>query len=137
MGRSRQPASLLEAKNSFLKHPERRRTGEPIPLEGDLVRPEFLKGRAAELFDEISILCAAMGTAAHGDEWELATWCVLEAEFEENPRKMFTSRLALKRSCAERFGMAGAGSRAKLAADPKERKDPAEKYFEAEKQQPN
>jgi phage terminase small subunit len=105
-------------------------TNEPVPPEGEVVRPEFLKYRAAELWDEYAPALVEMGTLKPVDVPNFATWCVLMAEFEEVKAKMQASTIAQMRMLAASFGM-DASARAKLGTGggKKAPKDPAEGYF--------
>jgi hypothetical protein len=57
-----------------------------------------------------------------GDEIAFAKLCRLEAEYLEDPEDFQTSRMAIHLTFLERFGLAGKGSRAKLAIKAKEDK---------------
>ena len=130
MSRPRTATTVLETLGSFDHDPNRRRENEPVPPDGAPVKPK-LKGRASRIWDEYAAICIGMGTLKRGDEPEFATWCNLQAEYEKSPTKFVTARLAQKRTYAERFGIAGSGSRAKLAVTRKEKDaDPADKYFD-------
>lgn len=133
MPRPPKPSSLHELSGAWEKNPNRKRTNEPTPSEEPIVKPK-LKGRAAKIWDEFAPICVAMKTLARGDEPEFATWCNLQAEYEKDPINFQSARLNIKRTAAERFGIAGAGSRAKLGVtngSGKENQDPADKYFGA------
>src|SRR5688500_17548012 len=92
---------------------DRMPTHEPEPPEGPVVRPEFLKYRAAELWDEYAPPLIEMGTLTQVDVPNLATWCVLMAAFEEEKSKMNASTIAQMRMLAASLGM-DASARAKL-----------------------
>jgi hypothetical protein len=131
MARPRKGTKVLETLGAFEKNPQREqdRELEPKPPAGTPVKPRFLKGKAAKIWDEYAALCAGMGTLARGDEPEFSTWCCLQAEFESDPDRFTASRIAQKRALAERFCIAGAGSRAKVSVKDDRDEDPAEKYF--------
>jgi len=120
----------LEATGAWDKNKKRRRTEEPVPPDGALIKPR-LKGLASKIWDIYAPICLEMKTAAHGDELAFTTLCNMEAEYQKDPDGMQTSRLAERMKVLERFGLAGRGSRAKLALKTKDegKKDPADKYF--------
>jgi hypothetical protein len=115
----------MEARGAFQRHPERRRANEPKASCDQAVKPK-LKGRASKIWDEYAPICISMQTLARGDELEFSTWCKLQAQFEKEGDRFTTSRLAQKRAYAERFGIAGAGSRAKVVVPRGEEKSPME-----------
>jgi phage terminase small subunit len=128
MARPRKPTALLEVRGAFITHPERKRTGEPI-AEGEARKPPFVKGVAARLWAEYAPLVAAMGILKRVDSFNFGMWCCLAAEFQKNPDRMDTSRIAQLRQIGERFGL-DAGARAKLSVTQAQKsEDPAEKYF--------
>jgi hypothetical protein len=134
MGRPPKPQSLHEASGAWEKNPNRRRTEEPIPPDGELEKPKYLKAAASKVWDRIAPICFGMGTAKHGDEDHLARYCVQQAEFEKDPARFceIASKIQQLRTDAERLGIAGAGSRAKLGVKgggKDEPKDPAEDFF--------
>lgn len=138
MGRPRKATAVLEATGAFEKDPNRRRDNEPIPPTAEPVKPK-LKGRAAKLWAEFAPICIGMGTLKRGDEPEFATWCNLQAQCEKDFANFNNSRLAQKRAYAERFGICGSGSRAKLSldgpgwanrAEAKPAADPTDQYFQ-------
>jgi hypothetical protein len=79
-------------------------------------------------------LLTKMGTLKGVDAPCLATWCCLEAEFEQSPNGTRAARIAQKRVYEEKLGMS-ASARAKMAIDPDQKPDPAEKYFENDRVQ--
>ena len=105
---------------------------EPEPPEGDVVRPELLKYREAELWDQYAPRLVEMGTLTVVDVPLFAAWCVLMAEFEEVKANMQASGIAQLRMLAASFGM-DASARAKLGSTSGKRKpkDPAEQFFQA------
>jgi hypothetical protein len=132
MSRPPKATSILDVTGAFDKNPNRKREGEPVAPAGNLDKPRVLKGVASKIWDVYAPICFGMGTLCHGDEGEFATWCVLQSQFEKDPDRFceVASLIAQKRTTAEKFGIAGAGSRAKIAIDKgKESKDPADKYL--------
>lgn len=103
---------------------------EPTPPAGAVIRPAFLKYRAAELWDERSPIFLAMGTLTVADADNFAAWCVLMAEFEKIGEGMQASQIAQMRLLGAEFGM-GASARAKIGAGGKgKKKDPADEFFD-------
>jgi len=129
MARPKKPTSILEATGAFDKNPDRRRTGEPV-AEGEPVKPEYLKGAAAKLWEQYAPVCYEMGPLFLVDSPGFATWCWLEARFQQAPDKMTAALITQKRAYEERFGMSS-GARAKMGVTDGQKKepDPAEKYF--------
>jgi hypothetical protein len=134
MSRPPKATAILDVTGAFDKNPNRKRSGEPIAPEGELEKPKILRGRASKIWDRYAAICFGMGTLRRGDEGEFSTWCILQAGFEEDPERFCETAalIAQKRTTAEKFGIAGAGSRAKIALDKgKEQHDPADKYLNA------
>jgi hypothetical protein len=136
MSRPLTATSVLETTGAFDKNPNRKRGSEPTPPDGEPDKPKLLKGRemrdASRIWDQYAPICKGMGTLGRGDEGEFATWCVLQAEFEKDPVGFteIASRVGQKAAAATRFGIAGAGSRAKIGAIGNEKpQDPADKYL--------
>jgi phage terminase small subunit len=109
---------------------------EPKP-EGKAVRPKFLRGRAAELWDEYAPKLEAMGVLTDVDAHLFAAWCSLAAEMEKRP--MSPAGVAQFRGLSAAFGMepsarARLGMKPRTKADPAQefvgRGDPAARYFE-------
>jgi phage terminase small subunit len=121
-GRPPESADDQEVKGAFDKNPDRRRTEEPQTPQEPIVKPKSLKGTASKIWDEYAPICVAMRTMGRGDEIAFAKLCRLEAEYLEDPEDFQTSRMAIHLTFLERFGLAGKGSRAKLAIKSKEDK---------------
>lgn len=109
--------------------------GEPAPA-GRPVRPAWLRGRAAKLWDEH----AAIGfwlTAADG--MKLAVWCALGAELARGVKDVSSSRISQWRTLGAelgfdpsgrtRLGVVGTGIKGKDADDGADAK-PKGKYFD-------
>lgn len=127
-GRPRTATAILNAKGSFEKNPDRKRTAEPL-AEGEAVRPSFVRGRAKRIWDRYAPLVAQMDLLKAVDAHNFGVWCCLAAEFEEGPGRMTAARISQMRQAGERFGL-DPGARARLSVGKqKPEKDPAEKYF--------
>lgn len=85
---------------------------EPKP-EGDVLKPRFLKGRAAAIWDEYAPELIRLNVLTSVDAHMFATWCALAAELERSPRNMTAARIAQMRALASSFGM-DASSRSRL-----------------------
>lgn len=101
------------------------RSGPDAP--GALVRPAKIRGRAAELWDEVAERAPWLSAA---DSYKLHVWCELQAEFERAPRKMVAARIGQLRSAGSELGL-DPGSRARLGKgnDGAAPQDPSAKYF--------
>jgi phage terminase small subunit len=104
--------------------------GEPMP-RGKPVKPKWLKGRGAALWDELLVLAFWLTEA---DSYKLAAWCDRQADFEnKRKRQGWTaadrrehrsagSELGLDPSSRTRMGTGGGD-------DGSEQKNPAAKYI--------
>jgi hypothetical protein len=130
MARPKKPSSVLNTLGAFEHDPQRKRASEPI-AEGSAVKPKYLKGLPAKIWDEYAPILEKMGTLFAVDAPGFATWCCLEAEFQKEQSRMTSARITQKRAYEERFGMSS-GARAKMGVTDgeKAKKDPAEKYFD-------
>jgi len=112
---------------------DRHTEDQPTP-GGDPVRPKWLKGRPASLWDEVLAFAYWLTVA---DSYKLAAWCDRQADFEKH-RKTWTaadrrehrslgSELGLDPSSRARMGndLRGVGSGSKETKP----KDVAAKYF--------
>ena len=109
-------------------NPGRRPIPEPGPevAEG-LRKPLFLRGRAAELFEEVEPLCPWLRAP---DSHALAIWAKLVVEAERSVAKMPASRLAQLRGLAAELGLTP-GSRARLGpVSPPPKKTAASQFFD-------
>lgn len=107
---------------------DRARANEPIPPAGEIVRPDFLKYREKELWNEYKPILLAMGTLTVADVPLFAAWCVKMAQFEEEKRTMKAADIAQMRLYGADLGI-GAGARAKLGTT-KKKKDSGDEFFE-------
>ena len=129
-GRKPKPTALKEV----LGNPGHRTisTNEPKPPQGVVLKPKFLKGRAAKIWDEYAPSLAKMGVLTPVDAHQFALWCSLAAEFESGPERMTAARIAQMRAAASSFGLEPS-SRSRLKTNGgEESKDPADKYFSGE-----
>jgi hypothetical protein len=100
--------------------------GEPI-AEGKPVKPPRLRGRPAKLWDE-GVRVAPWLAAADG--YKLHIWCELQAEFEQDPGRMLSSRIAQLRAVGSELGL-DPTSRARLKTGAiKDKKDPAAEFLD-------
>lgn len=110
-------------------NPGKRAIPEDVPeAGGEPVRPSYLKGRAADLWDATLPLLWWLGEV---DSHKLGLWCALQAEFERSPKKMVAGRIAQLRALGSELGMDPA-SRTRLGGKGNgkpEPKTPADKYF--------
>lgn len=101
---------------------------EPVPPAGEIIRPAFLKKRAAELWYEYAPVCTSMGTLTTADPHLLAEWCQLTVKMERN--RTTASERAQRRMIGTELGI-GAASRAKIGAGGKRPPaDPADAFFQ-------
>jgi len=129
MARPRTPTAILEGRGAYDNHPERRsqRREEPI-APGTPLKPRFLKGRAAKIWDELLPEILRMKVAGAIDSRALATLCCLEAEHEESPKSMSVGRIAETRKHRALFGM-DPSSRARLTVPQKSPAGDADEFF--------
>jgi hypothetical protein len=99
--------------------------GEPI-VTGKPIKPAKLRGRAAELWDEI---CAIAFWLTAADSYKIYVWCELHAEFERSPRKMIAGRIGQLRAAGSELGL-DPTARARLGSKTeKEQQDPTANYL--------
>jgi hypothetical protein len=102
------------------------RDDEPIAL-GEPVKPPKLRGRPAQLGDEVAGFAFWLAAV---DGYKLHIWCELQAEFEQRPDRMLSSRIAQLRAVGSELGLDPA-SRARLkTGDAKGKKDPAAEFLD-------
>ena len=104
--------------------------GEPMPT-GKPVRPRWLKGRGAALWDEVLTFAFWLTEA---DSYKLCAWCDRQSDFEKSAkRKEWTAADRREhRSAGSELGL-DPSSRARMGAktDGGKTEDPAAKYFPA------
>ena len=102
--------------------------GEPVP-DGAVEKPEDLTGFPAELWDKY---IARAYWLTWADSPKALMWCHLQAEYEEEPKKMIAARIGQLRNLGSELGLDPA-SRTRLGTnDPArpEKASAAEKYFD-------
>jgi phage terminase small subunit len=111
---------------------DRMSVNEPEPPGGEIVKPGYVKYRAAELWAEYAPLLTEMGTLSVVDVPNFGAWCVLMARFEAATGNVQAADVTQLRMLGASLGM-DASARAKLggSGNKKRAKDPAEKYFKA------
>lgn len=104
-GRKSTPTNFLKLKGGYRKDRHGARL-HPMPAMGHALelddRPDFLKGRAAELWKE---MLPQMAWLFKIDRAVFSVWCVLQAEFESNPGGMTAARLTQLRLVGESLGL--------------------------------
>jgi phage terminase small subunit len=101
--------------------------GEPMP-SGKPVPPNWLNGRAVELWDEVSSLAFWLTEA---DSYKLAAWCDRQADFERSRKTWTAADRREHRSAGSELGL-DPTSRARMgntADAPSAPDDPAGEYF--------
>jgi hypothetical protein len=126
MARPPKPTSLKDIVGTI--RPDRVRENEPIPPQGEIVMPAFLKKRALELWEQYAPKVIATGTMTVLDVHLLAEWCQLTVKMERS--RTTASERAQRRMIGGELGI-GAASRAKIGAGGKRGKvDPADEFFD-------
>ena len=109
------PTAVLDARGSFMRHPERKRTDEPKP-KSKLTRraPAHLTDDQKPLWKELMAMLPP-GVAFNSDKWALVDLVVLE----DQSRKGTISETAATRKLAYlgRFGLTPS-DRAKVSVEP-------------------
>jgi phage terminase small subunit len=101
---------------------------EPDP-GGKPVKPKWLKGRGAALWDEVMQFAFWLSVA---DSYKLASWCDRQAEFERGRKTWTAADRREHRSAGSELGL-DPSSRARMGAPPdggKKKDDPAGAYFD-------
>ena len=104
-GKKTKSAELHKLKGSYRKdrHDARQAPMPAIRHALELFdKPDFLKGRAAELWDE---MLPEMRWLFKIDRAVFSMWCALQAEFEDGPGGMTAARLTQLRLVAESLGL--------------------------------
>jgi hypothetical protein len=104
----------------------------PIPkaeptVSGKPAKPKYLKGRSAELWDEVLESAVWLTTV---DAYKLANWCQMEADRERNGEKWSEARRREWRSAGSEMLLDPiARARMGIKQDGATHKDPAEEFF--------
>lgn len=125
-GRKPKPTALKQV----LGNPGHRELNmnEPKP-SGDVMKPRFVKGRAAKIWQTYAPQLMKLGVLTSVDAHMFGMWCCIASEFEKDPDRMPSSRISQMRALASSFGM-DASSRSRLSVkDAGESQDPTDKYF--------
>lgn len=102
---------------------------EPRP-EGDVVKPAFVKAKAARLWNQYAPELERLGILTSMDVDMFGTWCCLMAEFQGDQKNFGPSKMAHMRGLAASFGMdPSARVRLGTPAGKQREEDKAEKYF--------
>lgn len=126
MGRRPKPTVLKLLEGT--QRADRARENEPVPPEGEIKMPAFLKYRAAELWAEWEPILTAMGTLTVADTPPFARWCVGMA-FYESMNGLVQGEVKSDLRHLEGILGIGAASRARLATPKEKKSDQARKYF--------
>lgn len=113
MGRHRKPTALKVLQGNPGKRPLPE--NEPVPPEGEVVRPKMRSKRATRVWDEYAPMVTAMGLLTPVDVPAFAMLCALIAESERDPEGMAAARIGRMESLFSRFGM-DPSSRARLGS---------------------
>ncbi len=100
----RTPASILELKGAYKKHPERRPAAEPVAATFKKTAPTHLTDSEKKVWRELLKLVAP-GVLQQSDRFLLEQTCVLVAEWRSATDEFKTSRHQLMLSCFARLGM--------------------------------
>ena len=134
MPKPRKPTDLHIVNGTYRPTEHADRADEPTP-KGEPVRPKFLRGKAAAIWDHYAEVGYWLTEA---DSHALAMWSSLCVEMERGVSKMVASRIAQWRNLASELGfLPGSRSRINVGAalgKPKGKdesgNDPAERHFQ-------
>lgn len=114
MPRSRTPTSILKARGSFKKHPERRRPDEPQVTEELGEPPAMLKSNELQAWRDIVEHCAA-GVLRKSDRIAVEIAASLLAQYRRAPGKFPSAKLGRLEILLGKFGM-NPSDRSKVSA---------------------
>jgi hypothetical protein len=97
---------------------------EPMP-DGALLKPKWLKGRGARIWNEN---CGKFFWLTEADSHKFAVWCGIYAEIEADLSHVNTARVAQWRVLGSELGLDPC-ARAKMATPGKKNRDEADKYL--------
>jgi phage terminase small subunit len=111
-------------------NPGKRPLPDPVDLPdtGPAVRPAFLRGRAASVWDEYGPTLELLGTLRREGSHVFALWCQLAAEMERRPRAFTAAKMTQFRLLATMLGM-DPSSPTKMGRAKGDDEDPAEAFF--------
>jgi phage terminase small subunit len=125
-GRKPKPAALRLVGGNAGHRPINEAEPEP---KGAVVKPAFVKGRAAKLWQELAPELEEARVLKSWDVHMFGVWCVLMAEFEKSPAIFTSAKLSQMRALGESFCLLPPGRARFKPSDDKKDNDPAEKYF--------
>lgn len=112
---------LVEGNRGHRRIPE----GEPVPV-GKPVKPAWLKGRPAALWDEVMGFAFWLTVA---DSYKLAAWCDRQRDFERQRKTWTAADRREHRSAGSELGL-DPSSRARMGTkDGAKKKDSTDHYF--------
>ena len=109
-GKKPQGARLTLVKGNPGKRPINEAEPEP---KGEVRKPAFVKGKAAQLWKQYAPDLTANGVLTPWDVDMFGAWCCLMAEFQVDPNRFITAKLTQMRALGEAFGLIPPG-RARL-----------------------
>ena len=116
MARPRTPTDLLEAKGSFMKHPDRKRKDPETPSAMDETPPRHLLDRPLTVKVWFEIVSTAPKILTGSDAVHVEVLAELLAEFREDPWKFPVAKLARMEAMLGKLGMNPA-ARAAMAVE--------------------
>ena len=127
MSRPFKPTAIMEATGAFKRHPERRRTGEPVPRKGVGAAPERLSSDFAEVWDElVDNICP--GVLGNSDRIHLELTATLLCQYRADPVNFSAAQYRNLMTMLARLGM-NPSDRTRLSVMPETEEDPFDKYF--------
>lgn len=105
MGTHRTPTKVLELNGSFKKHPERKRTNEPIPT-GEIGKPpKHFKSKELKAAWRELIKLTPDGVLTNADRVHLEMVCVLLVQFRSDPEAFTAARMTRLESMIGKLGL--------------------------------
>ena len=127
MGGPRKPSHLHEINDTYKKHPERRRTGEPTPRTGVGEAPESFSCDFETVWNEI-VDCVCPGVLGCSDRIHLEITVRLLYEYRRDPENILGVKMKLLQNCLGLMGM-NPSDRTRLTMLPQDQVTPKDKYF--------
>ena len=127
--RGAKPRPVL-VKKILAVRPARLNEAEPVAA-GKAVRPPWLTGVAARIWNTHAPILEGMGVLSDADTYSLAAWCQLSAKIEtEGADTMSSQKLAQWRALSNEFGLTpSARARLKVGDGGDKAEDPAAQWF--------